>query len=64
MKKSPLLVLVFAILFLFTIQSAGTLVESIYILDLMNSSLDAKVLGVLFFFVPLLVLPFYKNAPA
>jgi endonuclease/exonuclease/phosphatase family metal-dependent hydrolase len=61
MKKSPLLIIVFAILILFFIQSAGTLVESIYILDLMNSSLDAKVLGVLFFFAPLLLLPFFKK---
>jgi endonuclease/exonuclease/phosphatase family metal-dependent hydrolase len=61
MKKQHLLIIVFAILLLFLVQSAGSLVESIYILDLMNSSLDAKVLGVLFFFVPLLVLPFYKK---
>jgi endonuclease/exonuclease/phosphatase family metal-dependent hydrolase len=61
MKKSLLLVIAFAILFLFIIQSIGTLVESIYILDLMNSNLDEKALGVLFFFVPLLVLPFFKK---
>lgn len=61
MKKSHLLIIVFGILFLFFIQSAGTLVESIYILDLMNSSLDEKALGVLFFFAPLLVLPFLKK---
>jgi len=46
MKKFSPLVLVFGILFLFFIQVAGTLVESIYILDLMNSKLDEKVLGV------------------
>ena len=63
MKKSPLFLLVFAILFLFTIQSAGTLVESIYILDLMNTNLDEKALGVLFFFAPLLALPFFKRSP-
>jgi endonuclease/exonuclease/phosphatase family metal-dependent hydrolase len=63
MKKDHLLVIVFGILFLFIIQSAGTLVESIYILDLMNSNLDEKALGVLFFFTPLLVLPFYKKYP-
>ena len=61
MKKSHLLIIVFAILFLFIIQSTGTLVESIYILDLMTSGLDAKALGVLFFFVPLLFLPFFKK---
>ncbi len=62
MKKQPILIIVFALLILLSIQSAGTLVESIYILDLMNSRLDAKVLGVLFFFVPLLALPFFKRA--
>ena len=39
----------------------GTLVESIYILDLMNSNLDEKVLGLLFFFAPLLLLPFFRK---
>ena len=61
MQKHHLLVVAFGILFLFIIQSAGTLVESIYILDLMNSNLDEKALGVLFFFVPLLLLPFFKK---
>lgn len=61
MKKTHLLIIAFGILFLFFIQSAGTLVESIYILDLMNSSLDVKALGVLFFFAPLLLLPFFKK---
>jgi endonuclease/exonuclease/phosphatase family metal-dependent hydrolase len=61
MNKSHLLILAYGILFLFIIQSAGTLVESIYILDLMNTNLDEKALGVLFFFVPLLVLPFFKK---
>ena len=61
MNKQPILMIVFGILFLFIIQSAGTLVESIYILDLMNTNLDEKALGVLFFFVPLLVLPFFKK---
>lgn len=59
MNKPYLLTILFGILFLFLVQSAGTLVESIYIMDLMNSSLDAKVLGILFFFTPLLALPFY-----
>lgn len=62
MKKFPILLL-FAILVLFIIQSAGTLVESIYILDLMNSNLDEKALGVLFFFAPLLFIPFHKKYP-
>jgi endonuclease/exonuclease/phosphatase family metal-dependent hydrolase len=61
MKKTHLLIIAFGILFLFIIQSAGTLVESIYILDLMTSNLDEKALGVVFFFLPLLVLPFFKK---
>jgi len=63
MNKSHLPVLVFAILLLFLIQSAGTLVESIYILDLLNTSLDEKALGILFFFSPLLALPFFRKFP-
>jgi len=63
MNKPLINVLIFAILFLFIIQSAGTLVESIYILDLMNSNLDEKALGVLFFFTPLLALPFFRRFP-
>ena len=61
MKKNFPVILAFAIVFLFLIQAAGTLVESIYILDLMNTNLDVKVLGVLFFFTPLLMIPFYKK---
>ena len=57
MKKSYSFVIAFGIFFLFLIQLMGTLVESIYILDLMNSSLDEKALGVLFFFSPILLLP-------
>ncbi len=63
MRKNYWLVLAFAILILFIIQATGTLVESIYILDLMTSGLDAKVLGVLFFFAPLIALPFMKRNP-
>jgi endonuclease/exonuclease/phosphatase family metal-dependent hydrolase len=63
MKKIPLLALAFGILFLFFIQSAGTLVESIYILDLLHTSLDTKALGLLFFFTPILALPFFKRSP-
>jgi endonuclease/exonuclease/phosphatase family metal-dependent hydrolase len=61
MKKTYLFVVVFAILFLFFIQMAGTLVESIYILDLMHTSLDAKALGVLFFFAPVFLLLFRRK---
>ncbi len=63
MKKTFPVILAFSIVLLFLIQSAGTLVESIYILDLMNTNLDAKVLGVLFFFTPILAIPFIKRFP-
>jgi endonuclease/exonuclease/phosphatase family metal-dependent hydrolase len=63
MKKNSLLILALGIIFLSFIQLAGTLVESIYLLDLLHSTLDAKVVGVLFFFTPLLLLPFYKKSP-
>ena len=58
------LVVAFSILFLFLIQSAGVLVEFIYILALLKTSLDEKVLGILFFFSPVLLLLFGKRSPA
>jgi endonuclease/exonuclease/phosphatase family metal-dependent hydrolase len=60
MKKSYH-ILVSAIIYLFFIQAAGALVESIYILDLMHTTLDAKILGLFFFFTPLLLIPFHKK---
>jgi endonuclease/exonuclease/phosphatase family metal-dependent hydrolase len=63
MKKNYFALITFSIFFLFLIQLAGSLVESIYILDLMNTSLDEKALGVLFFFTPLLLLSFRKKLP-
>lgn len=63
MKKIFPIIFTTAIIFLFFIQTAGVLVESIYIQDLLNSSLDAKVLGVLFFFAPLLLVFFKKPLP-
>ncbi len=64
MKKPYLIVIAFGIFFLFLIQMAGSLVESIYILDLMNTSLDEKALGVLFFFSPALLFFYRKKLPA
>jgi endonuclease/exonuclease/phosphatase family metal-dependent hydrolase len=63
MKKTYLFVIAFGLLFLFFVQMAGSLVASIYTLDLMHTSLDAKALGVLFFFTPILLLPFRKKIP-
>jgi len=61
--KKSLPMLAYAIIFLVFIQAAGTLVESIYILDLMHTTLDAKVLGLLFFLAPLLLVPFARKSP-
>ena len=63
MKRSFPLILAFGLLFLLIVQLAGTLVESIYILDLMNLKLDIRVLGLLFFFIPILLLPFRRGLP-
>jgi endonuclease/exonuclease/phosphatase family metal-dependent hydrolase len=63
MKKSTLSIVSFAINFLFFIQMGGTLVSSIYTLDLLNTSLDAKALGVLFFFFPAIFYIFKKKIP-
>jgi hypothetical protein len=53
----------YGILLLFFLQATTSLVESIYILELLNTSLDEKALGVLFFFSPLLLLLFKHRAP-
>jgi endonuclease/exonuclease/phosphatase family metal-dependent hydrolase len=63
MKKPFLVTIAFGIFFLFLIQMAGSLVESIYILDLMNKSLDEKALSVLFFFSPVLLFFYRKKLP-
>ncbi len=63
MRKSFLFSIFFGILFLFLFQMAGTLVESIYILDLMHTSLDEKALGTLFFFTPILLFFFRNKVP-
>jgi len=53
----------YAILWLFFVQSALMLVEAIYILDLMNTRLDEKAAGILFFFSPVLLLFFRRGFP-
>ncbi len=49
-------ILLFSILFLFFIQLLTVLIESVYVLDLLNTRLDIKVLGILFLFSPVLLL--------
>lgn len=63
MKRTLPTLIAFGLFFLFFIQLTGILIESIYILDLMNTSLDARALGILFFFSPVLLLPFRRKTP-
>src|SRR5512139_3377122 len=61
MKKTASIVTALALLILFFIQLTGTLVESVYIQDLMNLKLDEKALGLLFLFAPALLFPLFKR---
>ena len=63
MKKQWVFVLGFGIFFLLFVQSIATFIEGVYILELLSTSLDEKVLAVLFLFSPLLLLPFGKGVP-
>ena len=63
MKKTTSSIVLFAMVFLLFIQMGGTLVSSIYTLDLLNTSLDAKALGLLFFFFPVIFYFFKKPIP-
>jgi endonuclease/exonuclease/phosphatase family metal-dependent hydrolase len=53
--------IILSILFLFFLELISSLVESIYILDLLNTTLDEKVLGILFLLTPLFLIPFRKG---
>ncbi|MES0361179.1 MAG: endonuclease/exonuclease/phosphatase family protein [Anaerolineales bacterium] len=63
MNKQLSLILGFGVLFLLFVQSIATFIEGIYILELLSTSLDEKVLGILFLFSPILLLPFGKRVP-
>jgi endonuclease/exonuclease/phosphatase family metal-dependent hydrolase len=63
MKKQWIFILSFGILFLLFVQSITSFVEGIYILELLSTSLDEKVLAVLFLFSPVLLLLFGKRVP-
>lgn len=60
-KQSTSDLILLSILFLFFLQLISDLVEAIYMLDLLNTSLDEKVLGVLFLLTPLGLIPFKKG---
>ena len=63
MQTKILRITMLSLVVLFFIQMAGTLVESIYILNLLNTALDEKALGLLFFFSPVVLLFWRKNFP-
>ena len=51
------------VMFLFFFQLVGDLIQSIYMLDLLNLSLDEKALGVLFLITPIFLLAFRHKIP-
>lgn len=59
--KEHVLTLLFGILFLFFIQQISFLIESIYMLNLLNTRMDARALGILFFVSPISLL--FMRAP-
>ena len=61
MKKHWVLMISFALFFLLFIQAITVFIESIYILELLSTSLDEKVLGVLFLFSPVFLFLFGKE---
>lgn len=63
MNKRLQLILAFGVVLLFFVQSLTTFIEGIYILELLSTSLDEKVLALVFLFSPLLLLPFGRGAP-
>lgn len=53
----------FGVLLLFWVQLTGALIEAIYILNLLQTSLNEKALGLLFLFSPAVLLPFGRRIP-
>jgi len=51
------------VMFLFFFQLVGDLIESVYMLDLLNLEMDEKVLGLLFLLTPLIMLVFRRKIP-
>lgn len=56
-------IIILSIIFLFFLQLTSNLIESIYMLDLLNTTLDEKALGLLFLLTPFLLLIFKKGLP-
>ena len=51
------------VMFLFFFQLVGDLIESVYMLDLLNLEMDEKVLGLLFLLTPVIMLVFRHKIP-
>ncbi len=51
------------VMFLFFFQLIGDLIESVYMLDLLNLELDEKIAGLFFLFTPLILLIFRHKIP-
>jgi endonuclease/exonuclease/phosphatase family metal-dependent hydrolase len=62
-KKLNSDLILLTVIFLFFFQSLGDLIESVYMLDLLNLELDEKAAGVFFLFTPLILLIFRKKVP-
>jgi len=55
--------IVLSIFFVFFFQMVNDLIESIYTMDLLNTTLDEKILGIIFFFTTPILLIFRKKIP-
>ncbi|MFW9829649.1 MAG: endonuclease/exonuclease/phosphatase family protein [Candidatus Thorarchaeota archaeon] len=62
-KKINSDIILLTVMFLFFFQLIGDLIESIYMLDLLNLELDEKAAGLLFIFTPIILLFFRKKLP-
>ncbi len=62
-KKINSELVILTVMFLFFIQLVGDLIESIYMLDLLNLTLDEKALGLLFLLTPFILLVFRYKIP-
>ncbi len=63
LKKINSDLILLSILFLFFFQMVTDLIQSIYTLDLLHTSLDEKVLGILFLISPISLLAFRNKIP-
>ncbi|MCK4779839.1 MAG: hypothetical protein KAT57_06625, partial [Candidatus Lokiarchaeota archaeon] len=62
-KKFNSEIALLTVMFLFFFQLVGDLIESIYMLDLLNLELDEKIAGLFFLFSPIIILAFRKQIP-